>query len=458
MASQKTFKPSRSTSNFGNASGFTLTEVMISTVFIVLAGLLAITASIMVNQQMQRSAALSLAIGLQSEILVALQEETQFQDASGNPTPQITALRGGDCNAAVGLQLRSNDSDKTVIAIVGHRIGFTIKKQHCDPSSDECPVRVDLNFYLPPVGIADANCVADYRVSLSPKVIQIQTVPFGAPFKASFLRYLSVGLPHAVARESNTAIPKIPLSGIPHSGMAGTVPVNYDISKQLAKAECPTTDGLFITKMERTTGTVDCARRNTSLLCKPGELMKGLKVEKDELIPKLVPICQPMQVAQCSDPDYIWHGIDLSLLDGNPGIPNTTYRCTYRWRDNVGWQRSSPVGAQSFSMRFCNPYVYHPVSNGTHCQTVVTHQSPGTCYQPCNCQTDAEGNTSCDSCPYVCYPSFNPPSESLDYNSGMVSCSIGSKNEPGGSSISGYVSWSGGRCVINRAEHPEFKP
>ena len=433
-------------------NGFSLTELLLSIGFTSMAGLLLIVAMTFMNMQIRRSSAVSLAIELQSEIIAALQDESQFVDSNRNPKPQLLSLQTGNCAGARGLELRGNDAARTVIAVAGFRIGFTSKKIACDPRLSECLVRVDLDFLPSPSG---GGCVADYRVSLSQAATQIQMAPFGSPFQAKLLRSL-LRSEFAIASSIGGSAPKIPLGEVQNARMNGSIPLNYDIVTQLAKSECPTTDGIFVNRITRQSGEVGCVRPN-QILCRSGQIMKGVQVVNG----RLEPICQDLMVARCPQ-DYVWSGIDLSVLDSrsNGGVysPNSTYRCAYRWRDRVPWQVSSPVGAKSFSMRFCNPNVYHPIANGSSCRTVVTHMTPGTCWQSCNCYTDVEGRTHCDSCPYTCWPSFSSPSQSIDYQSGIVSCTIGWKSEPGGSSIDGYVEWSGGLCVIDRREHPEFVP
>ena len=156
--------------------------MLVGTVLVTLASLSFVGIVANMANQSRKAQTQSRALALQGEVVAALTRDDTFAGATQlGDMQKVSRADGGSTVKSVINGISVKNGAGKVIAVTGQRIGLDADFNPCDPSSADCPYRVDLALRCS----AAAGCGAAYRVSIATKSTAIAAAALGAPLRAS---------------------------------------------------------------------------------------------------------------------------------------------------------------------------------------------------------------------------------------------------------------------------------
>ena len=409
------------------------------------------------NTQRVKSQVLNRVVVLQSEVTAALLRKDQYELGHGAERDQmIENIRlGKSANDFPLLNAKGQ-----VIAVVNKHFGYD-RDGGTSCKESACAAFVDLD-----IRCGDANtvgCASAYRVTPAPLSNAVAPPPLGAPLHTS----------SQVSKDGPAA--SVSCGGVEGFACADyTVPISYDFFTQAAQVGCDETDDVMMSGFNRTTGKPQCVKK-AATPCADGTIAHNVKSALDTKAGamRLEMDCHPLAHVACP-PDYVLERLGVQQLDlgkdfrgdyKNYGQP--AGKCRYRWRNNIPWTDQTPLarvdtsgGSATATTMVCNDKVYRAKfkdgSTYGGCGSAITSSSPGDCAYSCNCETDENGGSSCDTCHY--YPSSQVSVTQHAIAGAVVSCTVTVTHQCGSSMTAHAVAE--GICQVNEPyfSHIEVDP
>jgi hypothetical protein len=248
------------------------------------------------------------------------------------------------------------------------------------------------------------------------------------------------------AKNGGTALPALGASTWPPSPADYSTVISYDLYRRQDAQNTCLPNELFVTAMNKASGSVTCVRPATRTLASS---QLGKTMEYD-IINESIEF-RPKQMAGAACPtNYVLQQVNPASLeyndDGTAPVPQG--RCVYRYKSDLPWMETWPAGKDYVEGNMCPNADYDAVPNGACAWSVIPgsdqngwHQQicgdgGGTPFYDCSAEVPVQHNA------HVVYNTAGHRVRcELIYDGGMA-------GQGGyGASWRGQVSW-GGRCVI----------
>ncbi|RZA05642.1 MAG: hypothetical protein EOP11_12355 [Proteobacteria bacterium] len=338
------------------------------------------------------------AIAFESQIMFSLQNKETF-------TPAIAeSLRKGGAGAAEALPIRDNAG--LVVADASRRLTFDERGRACSPTAaNPCALATQLA-----ISCATGACRAAYQIEFIPGPAgTLPMAPIGArawpPAEEDF-----------------------------------SLVIGYDLYRRTDTVTSCLPDELFVTSLDRTSGSVICVKPANRKL---GANEIGKTVEYDIVTNSIELTRQPLKKISCPQ-DYVMMSLDPRSLEGTG-----SGTCVYRYKRSVPWMETWPSGMEYVSGPMC-PQQNYAVDPAGACVGTPIPGSAVKGYCPKVCQ---DGTGLWYDCSYEVDPvltsavtqSISGPNVTCEFvYPSQPKCDDG---RPSGASFRGQVAW-GGTCRL----------